>query len=563
MAGKRKILGLDIGRTTVKAVWAVSRGAAVAIARTETLRLPADTADRRTVIAPWLAKLGAEGRKGRTCAVGFSGQGAMFQPLVLMDGDPRTPQQVATMERYRFNELASEEMSFSFAPSQGAGGQRCVLLAMARPGLLDEAIGFAHDLGLQVVDLIPSAAALFNALAPAHDDAPGPVIYADVGHSGTELAVGTARGLLFARQFSVGGQAFTDSIARARKISAVQAESLKLAKGHMDSEDRDLAQALRKTADLWVSELMACLAVYASVFSQPADRPVRLVLCGGGSLLPGFAPYVGAKFALEVRVPASLSVGTPTSTVPSVYAGAAGLALGALGSGRTPLTLLPEVLRDEQIFRSQKPYWIAAGVVAGLILGVSVAGGLHDSQRKQKQLSAQEASLRHRQKLVQEIEELRARTETLRSMADPVRHLLGNASRLRAIVSAVALARDPADWITLVCDAESYYNPPAPSDAPGGRADDTRRLARGGRPGRGDDARQESAPLDHLIVEGYTRTVNLSTVQKMIEALKQVDFVASADLLSDDKLVPREESEDGLRRNRARRFVIDVKLKAP
>jgi cell division ATPase FtsA len=560
MPGKRKILGLDIGRTTVKAVWAVGRGPAVEIARTETLRLPADTADRQAVIAPWFAKLSAE---GRTCALGLSGQGAMFQPLVLMEGDPRTPQQVATMERYRFNELAAEEMSFSFAPTEGAGGQRCVLLAMARPGLLDEAIGTARELGLQVVDLVPSAVALYNALALSQEDARGPVVYADVGHSGTELAVGTARGLLFARHFSVGGQAFTDAIARARKVSGVQAEGLKLAKGHLDSDDADLAQALRKTADLWVNELMACLAVYASVFSQPADRPVRLVLCGGGSQLPGFAPYVGAKLGLEIRVPASLSVGAAAS-VPPAYATAAGLALGALGLARTPLTLLPEVLRDEQVFRSQKPYWIAAGVVAALILGVSVAGGLRDSQRKQKQLNAQEASLAHRQKLVQEIEDLRGRTEALRSMADPVRNLLGNAARLRAILSAVALARDPSDWITLVCDAESYYNPPAASDAPPDRAAaEARRTGRNSRTSRDEEAQKASAPLDHVIIEGYTRAVNLSTVQKMIEALKQVEFVASADLLSDDKLVPREESEDGLRRNRARRFVIDVKLKAP
>ena len=561
MAAKRKILGLDIGRATVKAVWATVRGtAAPQIVRSELLRLPAETADRKNVIAQWLARFGVH---GTPTVIGLSGQQAMFQPLVLLPGDPRTAQQVAAIEMFRFNEMASEEMAYACAPFTNPAGDRRVLLAMARPGALTEVLDAARGLGLRVVDLVPLPVAVFNAFALHAEESPAPILYADVGQSGTEMAVGTAHGLMFARHFAIGGQAFTDAVARSRKLAYVQAETLKVSKGALTDDDTDLGPALRKTADLWVSELQSCLSVYGSVFGQPHDRPRRLIVCGGGALLPGFAEYVSGKLGMETALQAPLPLESGTEN-PALYAAATGLALTGLKRGLSPLNLLPEDTRDELVFRAEKPYWIAAGVAAALILGVSVGGGFWDFQRKAKLLKEQGLSLHHRQELVSEIERLKAQAAAIRTMTEPVRQMLANAARLRDVLRVVAEARDANDWIILICDADAYYaQPEPPADAARAAlgAGAPRRLTRAKRPGLS-EADRDTVPLalEHVIIEGYTRSTNLATVQKLIEDLKQAGFIASADLLSDDKLVPREDWDEALRRGKARRFVIDVKL---
>ena len=70
--------------------------------------------------------------------------------------------------------------------------------------------------------------------------------------------------------------------------------------------------------------------------------------------------------------------------------------------------LVPRAIRDEWMFRRQKPFWVAAGIAAGLILAVSLLGGWYDSARMERQLRDQRASLERRRNLVAQIEAAKA-----------------------------------------------------------------------------------------------------------------------------------------------------------
>jgi hypothetical protein len=286
-----------------------------------------------------------------------------------------------------------------------------------------------------------------------------------------------------------------------------------------------------------------------------------MVLAGGSAGLKGFAEFIQAQTGMEVLKPEDL----PHRRVPeqpALFATAAGLSLAGQRVRRPHVSLLPAPMRSELTFRRQKPYWIAAAVTAGLILAVSLLGGIRDIQRKERILQANKTSLSKRQQFAAQIESIKAANRELRVLADAVQDTFQAAPLMRNLVTLVAQSKHEGDWITLVSDAESYFKPPADPAKPGTppAMRDRRRTPAAANVS---PAPVSSVPtFDHIVIEGYTQTADFTTVKALIARLKAAEFVASADLLSDDKLVATAQKPRVVLSN-AKPFVIEVKLASP
>ncbi len=556
MARKNQILGLDIGRHTAKAVSVAVKGSRIEVLRVETLRLPASNLDRKNIMSRWIQE---HELTGTPCVIGLPGQQAMFQPLFLVPGDPRTIEQVAAMEILKLRDIASETMSHCVAPFGGSDGERRVLMSMARPNLIEESMAWVKELGLEILDIVPAPVALFNALATAH--ATEPTIFAHIGNSTTEIAIGGPDGLMFARAFAVGGLPFTEALAKVRQVQLPHAENLKVTGAcQLDDHDPAVNAAMKRVADLWVSEFQSCVAVFNSLFPKPADRPKRLVLSGGGSLLTGFPNYVATKTGLAITTDLHLPTNGKCQP-PAIWAIASGLACGSLQPKKCAISFLPKSIRDEQTFRREKPFWLAAGLTAALILIVSLAGGYYDFKRMENHLNAQRASLERRRDLVARIEAAQARDVMLREMAGPLDKLLHISPAVRDVLTIVANAKHTNDWFTLVCDEEFYHaknSPPSSTPPNNGSPRRNQPLS-----ALAEADTNKTSCLEHLIIEGYTPKLDFSTVQSLIDKLEAEKLVVTADLLSDDKLVQPESGEGQNTDRRLKRFVIDVKVGLP
>lgn len=552
MARKGTVVGIDIGQYAVKAVWAERRGRKAVVTRMESLRLPTDRSDSGAIIAPWLEKMGIV---GSPCVIGLPGAQSIFQPLFLPPEDLRTFEQATAMEVVKFNEMASETMIYGFSPITINPGERRLILSMARPSVLDEALSRARGLGLDVIDIIPTPVAAFNALDACAEDSSTPSLYLTVGYSGTELAIGSRTGLLFARAFAGGGQMFTDALAKSTRTPASQAENGKLTEGSL-LPGAASAAVLSKVADLWLAEVQSCLSVYRSLFPGREAQPTRAILAGGGADLRGLAEHASATLGIPV-VTATGVPGHPDAPKATHFAVAAGLAACGLNVATSCLSLLPPDLRDEMTFRRQKALWIAAGVAAVLILAVSLLGGFRYSTRMGNHLRIQESSLAKRQQLAADIDSIKARSDQILAMARPVRNLLTAGPIQRDLITLVASAKAPGDSIVMVSDAESYFSRrwvASPAAAPRGMRDHRRQAA------PPPAVNVATSGLQRIIVEGFTRTANLSTVKDLITKLSASDIVESADLLSDDKLI-LPPAADGMPIQQ--RFVIDVRIVTP
>jgi len=543
------VLGLDWGRYAVKAAVAERARGGARIVRTEQLRLPVGSGI--PFVKSWLEK---NNLQKLPTVISISAQKTLFQSFSLPPDDPRTVAQASDIEVARYTDMASEPMVHDAVALDIANHRRHVLLIMARTSLLDECLRMGRDVGLDVVNLVPSPIALFNWIERDAKPREAMDLFVNVGASSTEVAVGSGKALLFARGFSIGGHMYSEAIARAGKITPAQAEERKLTA----ADDPAVVSACASVNQLWAAELKACLAVYRNLYPDRRLQPARIVMAGGAAALRGFGDAVATATSLPVTRIDTLP-GAAIRENTGVFATAAGLALSGVEKPRCHVRLLPPQVRDELIFREQKPFWLGAAAIAALILGVSVGAGYYDFGRWAHKLGEERSLLERKQQMHDQFKHAQSQADAIHGMAGPVGAMVKSGVIVRDLISLIAESKSAGDWITLIADSASYYAPPPDSPAAGEEVAEMRER----RPSR--RAPQEvpgTSLIKGMIVEGYTRTPNLTTVRDFIARLEESPLVQKADLLRDDRLVPpakdRKPSEFG-----GKLFAVEIVLRQP
>jgi len=121
-------------------------------------------------------------------------------------------------------------------------------------------------------------------------------IFIDIGGGTTDIAVVRAGGLEGTRMFAIGGRVFTKSIADVFDKTFVEAEKLKmdysLGKIPKDSEIYSkIRGALENDCEVWLAGVELAL----EEFSADELLPSKILLCGGGVLLPEIQEYLEKK----------------------------------------------------------------------------------------------------------------------------------------------------------------------------------------------------------------------------------------------------------------------------
>jgi hypothetical protein len=156
---------------------------------------------------------------------------------------------------------------------------------------------------------------------------------------------------------------------------------------------------------------------------------------------------------------------------------------------------------------------------------------------------------------------------------------------MREVISLVANAISPDDWISMICEETSYIRQPKAGEKPAAPAPAPRAgffvpgFRSAARPAAGRPAAEGGSLLAGLtpapkpsdfsvfIVEGYTPDMGLTTVKAMIQRLKTAARVRQVDLLSDDRVLPPTLPEalldQGVELPNMRRFVIRLEVGLP
>lgn len=111
-------------------------------------------------------------------------------------------------------------------------------------------------------------------------------IFIDIGGGTTDIAVVRNGGLEGTKMFAFGGRAFTKKLAQELRIDFEEAEELKIryAEGKLSGEvNAKIEQILQADCNVWLSGVELSL----SEFACTDVLPTKILLCGGGSGLPG------------------------------------------------------------------------------------------------------------------------------------------------------------------------------------------------------------------------------------------------------------------------------------
>jgi len=269
-----------------------------------------------------------------------------------------------------------------------SGGELEVLLVAVKTDIVEKQLfgaGETAGLKMQVVDA--SIGALANTFRYNYGDVEGCSLLIDVGAKTSNVLLFEAN-KYYARSVNVGANAITQEFAAEGKLRFDEAEKFKLAEGFVslggayEEPDNPRVAAVSKVARNVLTRLHLQVNQTIQFYrtQQGGAAPVRVYLCGGGSLMPYAAQFFEEKLALpvefmnpfrSVEMDPGVNVAQLEPVAPQ-FGEVVGLGLRSVAQCPVELNLMPKASLMRQQFNAKKPFLLAAAYAA--VLGAFAVG---------------------------------------------------------------------------------------------------------------------------------------------------------------------------------------------
>lgn len=306
------LLGVDVGYQNCKVALVRQGREGVRVEKLARAPVPAGTwrgdhlADPGALAETLAALLRAEGISCRKAVAAIPIRAAHLRRFSLPAMPARDLTAAVRWEMQRFLSVPVEEAALDYLVlrrSAEGGSASVEILAAAAPAEVTRAYGAAlRRAGLRPLAVEVEPLALWRLARHLHRTTPwsDPLdtgrdqaeVLLDIGAYRSSLLIYNDDDLLLTRPIPVGGNAFTEALARARALTLPEAESLKLGARERLLEETDTA-----FHDL-VAELNRTFRHFLQTHARA--RLVRMLLSGGGAAVRGLGAALSA--ALEIPV---------------------------------------------------------------------------------------------------------------------------------------------------------------------------------------------------------------------------------------------------------------------
>ncbi len=252
-------------------------------------------------------------------------------------------------------------------------------------------------------------------------------IIIDMGAENTTLVVCSQTGI-WQRSIRIGGNAFTQAIADAFRLSFRKAEKLKRT-APMSKYMRQIFTAMKPVFTDLGSEIQRSLGFYSSSGPGREKGFARVVAFGGGMKLQGLAKYLQQTLNVPVVKPDSFRSLTLNSAVSSAkfhenvsdFGIVYGLGVQLLGEPRIEVNLLPRRMARAMAWRRKgRTFTIAASILVGVsllgLIRVNIDKGKYGSNGGLRQTFV--SRIGRGEKTVGDMRVQRARSAPLKEMFD-------------------------------------------------------------------------------------------------------------------------------------------------
>ena len=215
-------------------------------------------------------------------------------------------------------------------------------------------------------------------------------MFMDMGAENTDLII-TDGSTVWLRTLQIGGNSFTDTLAKMFKLTFAKAEELKR-NATTSKYAKQIFMAMRPVfADL-VVEIQRSMNFYSTVHRE--SRIGRIVALGSTFQLPGLQKYLQQNLQMPVDKLDGFAADKPEDAKTaaafvehaSTLATAYGLAVQVLGGGMIKTSLLPEHIQRAKMWKD-KTKWFTTAAATMVLASMSAGGYLFFKQSQWEQKS--------------------------------------------------------------------------------------------------------------------------------------------------------------------------------
>lgn len=299
---KKPFWAIDIGASSVKVVRLGRTRQGIKLLDIGLKELPMEQEFRQENITAALDELIKEKKRPRA-VINFSGQAPLIRYLTL----PAMPkEELAEAVKWEAKKLVSipmEEMILDFIIAGGRQERETkrydLILVVAERNSLREQWAMMQRAGLDIVAIDVNPLSLLNTIRMSYGkELTGNFIYIDIGAVKTDMTILKDGVLRFTRRLEMGGEQITRRLERELGLPYEEAEKLKREKG-VGAEEGPQA-IIKSEIDRFIVEIQRSIDYYRAQFREGVFK--KVILMGGGALLPGFSDYFGSYFDAEMEI---------------------------------------------------------------------------------------------------------------------------------------------------------------------------------------------------------------------------------------------------------------------
>jgi type IV pilus assembly protein PilM len=310
-SSSRTPIGVDIGRRTIKAAQLAAPGGSIqALSLLPRPEPEGEIGEADTLALRQVLK--RQGFRGNHIVIAAPGNAVLTATLELpakVNGAPI--EQIVRMELSRLHNIEPDSFEMAYWDLNGAGARPVThSLAVACPHeAADELLDVFEDAGFHVAALDARSAAAARACAPLVLEAPQVTAIMDLGWQSTSLLFVCGRSLIYER--SLDGAPIADLVARLAEAFNLAPESASQILGAIGPSaqeptgqfDRASLEAICRHLRSHFDKLLEGLKVPLSYAKHqfPGNGVKRMLLLGGGAVIPDLASYFEARLGFEVR----------------------------------------------------------------------------------------------------------------------------------------------------------------------------------------------------------------------------------------------------------------------
>ena len=308
--GKRSMVGVDVGSSSVKAVELQGKGGDFQLVSLGFESLPSDS-----VVDGQIMELNAVSNAIGSIfnehkittprvAAGVNGHSVIVKNIVLPQmGDDELQESFAWhAEEHIPFDIADVNLDFHVT-GRTEDAIHVLMAACKRDKIanLKQAIQLA---GKQPMVIDVDAFALQNCYELNYEPQPGQVVaLLNIGASTTNINILNAAQSVFTRDASFGGNQYTSLLQKELGLTFDQAESVKRGMPVPEgAEQREIGPIMDTVSDILALEIQKTMDFYRATAEDGESAVQKILISGGGSKLPGLVEFLSNRFEIPVEM---------------------------------------------------------------------------------------------------------------------------------------------------------------------------------------------------------------------------------------------------------------------